>query len=222
VPGNIAVEVSSNTPGITYNTNKVAGDAVPKTMQDLLKPEYKGRMASTPYAAVFDDLSTTELWGEQRTLDYLQKFAEQVTGLIRSGEVQRVASGEFDLFAINTDGAAALKAQAQGVPLAHVVPSDAAFVQFRYMGVPKNAAHPNAAELFINYVLSREAQDIWYQNAFVDHYLLSGSKSAPAIQKLQASGVTFHDLDVQFIQRNDPNKLDAFLKQAVDILQKKR
>jgi len=222
VPGNIAVEVSSNTPGITYNANKVAGAAVPKTMQDLLKPEYKGRIASTPYAAIFDDLSTPELWGEQRTLDYLKKFAEQITGLIRSGEVQRVATGEFDLFALNTDGAAALKGQAQGVPLAHVVPNDAAFIQYRYMGVPKNAAHPNAAQLFANYILSREAQDILYQRAFTDHYLLPGSKSAPAVQKLQASGVAFHDLDVQFIQRNDPQKLDAFLKQAVDILQNKR
>ncbi len=111
--------------------------------------------------------------------------------------------------------------RAQGAPLANVVPSDAAFIQFRYMAVPKTAAHPSAAQLFVNYVLSREAQDILYQRAFTDHYLLPGSKSAPAIQKLQASGVTFHDLDVQFIQRNDPQKLDAFLKQAVDILQKK-
>jgi len=48
---------------------------------------------------VFEDLATPELWGEQRTLDFLTKFSGQVRGLIRSGEEERIVNGEFDLMA---------------------------------------------------------------------------------------------------------------------------
>src|SRR5262249_48105010 len=50
----IAVAYQSSLAGITYNTERVRGAQVPHTLQDLLKPEYKGRVASTPYAAYFD------------------------------------------------------------------------------------------------------------------------------------------------------------------------
>src|SRR5262245_15904667 len=56
-------------PGITYSSSRVSGDAVPRSMQDLLKPQYKGRIASTPYAANLDRLAATDLWGKQRTLE---------------------------------------------------------------------------------------------------------------------------------------------------------
>lgn len=72
-PGNVAVALDSAMPGITYNTQRVAPGAVPRSMQDLLKPEYKGRIASTPYVAGFPDLGTPELWGEQAVLDYMSR-----------------------------------------------------------------------------------------------------------------------------------------------------
>src|SRR3712207_9168827 len=66
-----------------------------RSMADLLKPQYKGRIASTPYAAGFDWLAAPEAWGEQRVLDYLAQFKEQVAGLIRCNEMERIANGEF-------------------------------------------------------------------------------------------------------------------------------
>ncbi|HLY65867.1 MAG TPA: hypothetical protein VKU60_10065, partial [Chloroflexota bacterium] len=86
---------------------------------------------------------------------------------------------------------------------------------------PKNAAHPNAAQLFINYLLGRDGQDELYKGTFGDHYLVPGSHSAAALQQAQNNGVTLHPVDVQFLLRNDAARLDAFNKQAVDILQKK-
>src|SRR5207245_5168508 len=125
---------------------------------------------------------------ERLPLGVLPGVSGQGRGLIRSGEGERIGNGELDVMAINTDGSSALKWQAKGALLSHVIPSDAAFVQYRYMGVPKNAAHPNTAQLFINYVASREAQDILYKYAFTDQYQLPGSKSAAAIEKAKASG----------------------------------
>ena len=75
------MKLTVRTPGITYNTQRVSGAAVPRTLQDLLKPEFKGRIASTPYAAGFNRLASPEVWGEQRTLEYARALTEQVAGL---------------------------------------------------------------------------------------------------------------------------------------------
>jgi ABC-type Fe3+ transport system substrate-binding protein len=220
-PDGTSVKIASRTPGITYNASKITGDAIPKNMQDLLKPEFKGRLASTPYAAMFDRLATDEFWGEQRTMDYVTKLSAQAGGLIRCGEDQRVASGEFDLFALDCGQDSSLRARAKGAPLAQSIPADAAALVYWYMGVPKNAAHPNAAKLFIEYLMSREGQDIMYQTSFDDNHLLPGSHVAEPIAKLQASGVTFKEIDIGFVQRNDEQKSERLRKQLQAILAKK-
>src|SRR5579862_7566180 len=216
-----AAKITSRTPGITYNSSHVSADAVPKTMQDLLKPEFKGRIASTTYGAMFDRLASDELWGGQTTIDYVTKLSAQVGGLIRCGEIERIASGEFDLFALDCGASDALRGQSKGAPTAQFIPTDAAALVYWYAGVPKNAAHPNAAKLFIDYLMSREGQDIEYQTTFEDQYMVPGSHSAGPIDKLKAQGVTFHDVDIAFVLRNDPQKTDALRQQIQGILAKK-
>lgn len=215
-----AVEVSMRTPGITYNTSKFTADTAPKSLADLLKPEYRGRIASTPYASGFDWLATSEFWGEARTMDYVGKLANQVAGLIRCGEMQRVASGEFDVLALDCGGFEAAKAQRRGAPLVSVIPSDLAAITYFYMSVPKNAAHPAAAKLWINYLLSREAQDVLWEFEAHDHYRLPGSHQASAIEQLQARGVQFVQVDVGFFQRHDPRELDRLSEQQQRMLRK--
>ena len=36
-PDGVAVEIAARNPGITYNTNRIAPDAVPTSLQDLLQ-----------------------------------------------------------------------------------------------------------------------------------------------------------------------------------------
>jgi iron(III) transport system substrate-binding protein len=220
-PGGVAVQVTSTTPGITYNTARVARDEVPTTLETLLQPRYKGRIASTPYAAIFDRLASPELWGEARIVAYVTSLADQVSGLIRAGEVERIAGGEFDLLAINTNSSDALAWQARGAPIAHVVPTDATLVQYRYVGVPRTAAHPNAARLWINYLLGREAQDILYEVGHSDHHLLPGAKTAGAIEALEAQGIRFTPIDVEFVLRNDEEALSRVREELQRLLQKR-
>ena len=51
------------------------------------------------------------------------------------------------------------------------------------------AAHPNAAKLWVNYLLSREGQDTLYQYDFQDAQQVPGSKTAPQLETLRASGI---------------------------------
>jgi iron(III) transport system substrate-binding protein len=221
-PGGVAVQLASRVIGITYNSDRVRGDDVPTSLQDVLKPQYKGRIASTPYAANFDRLASPELWGEQRTVDYVTKLADQTAGLMRCGEVNRILSGEFDMLVTDCGSYDAHRMQAQGAPLGHVIPSDAAEIAYWYLGVPRNAAHPNAAKLWINYVMSREGQDVLYGEDFTDHYLVPGSHTAAEVETQQAKGVKFAQIDVQFVQRNDEKDLSRIRDELQNILQHKK
>jgi iron(III) transport system substrate-binding protein len=221
-PGGVAVQLASRVIGMTYNTSRLSGDAVPTSLQDVLKPQYKDPIASTPHAANFDRLASPELWGEPRTVEYVTKLAEQTAGLMRCGEVNRILSGEFDMLVTDCGSYDALKGQAQGAPLGHVIPSDAAEIAYWYLSVPKNAAHPNAAKLWINYVLGREGQDILYELDFSDHYLVPGSHTAAAVEAQQAKGVKFAQIDVGFVQRNDEKELSRIRDQLQSILQRKK
>ena len=79
--------------------------------------------------------------------------------------------------------------RANGAPLAHVIPEDAATVLFWYFGVPRTSAHPNLSKLYINMVMSEAGQKILYEEDFTDHYALPGSQSAAELSGLKAKGI---------------------------------
>ena len=213
-PDGLAVQIASRMPGITYNTTKVRADEIPATLQDLLKPQYKGRVASTPYVANFDLIASPEIWGESRVGEYMRRFADQVSGLIPCGAVERVVTGEFDLFALDCGSYEAHAWQKKGAPVGHVIPTDAATINYLYMGIPRTTPHPNAARLWINFLLSREAQDVQYEYETVDHHLVPGSTTASESAELQAKGAQFTEIDVQFMQRQDDQEV-ARVRQAL-------
>jgi iron(III) transport system substrate-binding protein len=216
-----AVEFATRVPGVTYNTDRVKGSDVPTSLQDLLQPRYKGRIASTPYGANFDALASPELWGEQRTVEYVTRFADQVAGLMRCGEIERVGSGEFDVFAMDCGTFLTRRFHLDGAPVAYTIPTDAVILSYWYVGVPSNAAHPNAAKLWIAYLLSREGQDVLYETEGLDHHLVEGSRSAPEIRELQARGSKPLEYDVPFYQRNSPEATGRALPEFDAILQKR-
>ena len=215
-----AVQFELLFPGITYNTGRLKGDAVPKTLEDLLRPQYTGHLASTVYAAHFDELSTPELWGSAKTTDYVTKFAKQITGLIGCGEIGRVASGEFDALAIDC-GTSFQQWMAKGAPIGHVVPSDMGLYYPLYMGVPKNAAHPQAAQLWINFILSQEGQALLYKEVGSDDPLVAGSRSAADVQRLRAANPKAVDADIAFWQRIDAKQTEEGKAKLLKILQTK-
>jgi iron(III) transport system substrate-binding protein len=220
--GGRAITYQASLQGVAYNTNRVRPDEVPKSLEDLLKPQYKGRIASTPYGSGFELLSVPELWGEQRTMEFMRRFVDQLGGLIRCLETQRISSGEFDMLAVACSASNTLAAKATGAPLDCALLSDAPFAQLLYMAVPKNAAHSNAAKLWIDYMVSREGQDILYETNFADSHLVPGSKTALWIEQLQAAGGKIIEIDLAFYEAHDERALQRTLDEIVRILQKQQ
>jgi ABC-type Fe3+ transport system substrate-binding protein len=179
---------ASDVTGVEYNTELVKGDAIPHTMNDLLKPALKGKIASTPYAAGWREFATPDMLGEQVVSDYLHKLSPSIAGLIRCGEDQRLSSGEFWMLAMDCGTNNSTTASRGGLPVAQVILNDATVVHSDWAGVPTNSSAPNTAALIVAYLDTAEGQAwLWKYNAD-DLYTFPDSKSAPLVKQVRTSG----------------------------------
>ena len=201
--GSVAVQFRTRIPGITYNSTRLTGEAIPRSLADLLKPQYRGRIATTSSTALFERLALPEIWGPERTVSYVRQLATQIGGFINCGDEDRIAKGEFDILVYDCGSARTNQMKAKGTLIGWSEPTDGALLGYLYMGIPKNALHPNAAKLWINYMLSREAQDIMFEHEFADHHLLTGSRTFIEVDKATKTGVKFYELTFEVVQAEE-------------------
>ncbi|MBV9119952.1 MAG: extracellular solute-binding protein [Chloroflexi bacterium] len=185
---NVGLAYASWLAGISYNEKLIPPDQAPQSLQDVLDPKWKGKFASTPYAAGFYRLALPNQWGEQKTTDYVQKLANQIGGLIRCGEESRLLSGEFQGHLLNCGVNDIQRQRRNGAPLNFVVPSDALELSYYNFAVPKKSAHPNAATLFALFMLTPQGQSMYYDSDFMDLHLLPNSKVAAMVKPLLDKG----------------------------------
>jgi ABC-type Fe3+ transport system substrate-binding protein len=152
-----ALRIVTKIPGILYNKQVAPQFGKADKMADLLKPEFKGKLYTTPYLAGFDVLVGKDVWGFDKTSDFIQQFAQNIGGLVACAGVDRIASGEIPALALSCSGSEAHLPKYSGV-LGESVLLDVASRRFDYLCVPVNAAHPNAAILFALYASSPEGQ----------------------------------------------------------------
>src|SRR6185437_10611361 len=152
-----ALRIVTKIPGVLYNKKVAPSFGEATSIQDLLKPEYKGKLYTTPYLAGFDVLVGKDVWGYDKTERFIKQFAQNIGGLVSCAGVDRIASGEIAALALSCSGSEAHLPKYGGV-LAENVLLDIASRRFDYLCVPTNAAHPNAAILFALYASSPEGQ----------------------------------------------------------------
>jgi ABC-type Fe3+ transport system substrate-binding protein len=147
------------------NTSMIKPDEI-ASWKDLLKPEYKGKIAaydprrSGPGQTPVGYLAA--LFGQQYLKDLY--IGQQVKLTADSRQLAEwVARGEYPLgialvqFAVETY-------RKQGLPIARIYPKDgegSLTGGFSVVMLIKNAPHPNAAQLFVNWFGTKEAQTIY-------------------------------------------------------------
>ena len=192
--------VTTRTPGFTYNTKMVAANDIPQRVEDVMNPKWKGKIASTPYAASFDRLSM--IWGEEKTTAFLQKFVKHVSGLIRCGEDERIASGEFAMLVFNCDLASPQETKEKGGPVDGQVFKDAGILSYWYVTVPSNARNPNAASLLAAFLLSKEGQDLLYKTERSSSHWVKGTQMNRFVAEQEKRGVKFVSYSVSEVMKN--------------------
>jgi ABC-type Fe3+ transport system substrate-binding protein len=156
---------------MAYNTTLVPQAQAPRSYRDLLDPRWKGKM-------VWNPKSMTGAWGfiatvirhmgERDGMAYLQALAKQdivpLPIAIRA-VLDRVIAGEYAIGLEMNNSHAAISA-ALGAPVKWV-PLDPVTETLQVSGVSANAPHPNAAKLFIDFMVSRAGQNIFRDNDYL-------------------------------------------------------
>jgi iron(III) transport system substrate-binding protein len=141
----------------SINTNLVKPEEYPRTWDDLTKPNWKGRMALDETNVLLFTATKAE-WGTDRAVAFWKGIAANQPS-IRSGNTetaQLLAAGEFPL-AINIYTAEPGRLVEQGAPV-KVIPLDPVFLQLQMVALGAKGEHPNAARLFINWLLDDDGQ----------------------------------------------------------------
>lgn len=143
---------------IAYNTRLVPKDQAPKGYEDLLDPKWRGKIVmESDEVSVFG--ATIQLWGQDKAVEYWKKLT--ANGLqFRSGQsniIQLLAAGEFPV-AVAANLHSIEQERPKGAPM-DWVNTRPMFGNFGAVSIPKRAPHPNAAKLWVRYILSKNGQE---------------------------------------------------------------
>jgi iron(III) transport system substrate-binding protein len=158
--------------GGAYNTKLVAKADVPQTMDDLLNPKFKGKIAwragTSSSGRLITITSLLLAWGEDKTTAFLKRMAEQNPAplhMSNRGVVDRVIEGEYAL-AIGASAHHPIISARKGAPvgpmLLEPVPTLNATISI-LKGVPR----PHAAMLMVDFILSEEGQKLFQKAGYL-------------------------------------------------------
>jgi len=151
--------------GFAYNTNLVPANKVPKKMDDFLDPFWKGKLASTTYAAVWDRAGirqdgTYDAEKAQRIADLLTQLVKEkhIVGILRCGDESRISSGEFVGLALLCSQDTVDLARRKGAPIQMAYLDETSNLTHSYVGLMRKAKFPNMAKLFMVFLQTAEGQ----------------------------------------------------------------
>jgi ABC-type Fe3+ transport system substrate-binding protein len=196
------VKIFSGTLGFSYNSDHAPSK--PEQLSDFLKPEWKGKFGTTAFAAGFDALSAKEAWGPEKSLAFAKQFITNAGGFMLCTDFDRLASGEFAAFVTDCGGGNLQRAAAEtGAPVIRVIAPEYPLISFFYLGVPKNAVHPNAAKLLITYLSSPEGQKVTYDMNIADVHLFPDSRMRADVETVEKRfGFKYGIADVAWQETN--------------------
>jgi iron(III) transport system substrate-binding protein len=145
---------------LTYNTDLVKAADAPKKWKDLLEPRWKNKV-SIGHPGFSGYVGTWVLTMRKNYgWDFFEKLKPGNPQIGRSiNDTITMLNAKERQVAAGSDGTT-LQSQDKGNPIQVVYPSDGAILMQAPSSVLKDAPHPNAAKLFLNWLLSAEAVEV--------------------------------------------------------------
>lgn len=140
-----------------YNTRLVPREKLPKVYRDLLNPAWKSKMMMEG-TKVDWFAGMLQIMGREEGLIFMRELSRQEV-MLRTGHnllAQLIAAGEA-LIDINIPASSVERLKKTGAPIDWVALGPAPAVMVG-AGITSQPAHPNAARLYIDFVLSSEGQ----------------------------------------------------------------
>lgn len=144
---------------VAWNPDLIPDDQVPDTYEGFLDPKLKGKfmvnIEGEHFGAMF------QAWGEQKTIDYTTKLAKNgpVWTDSDTAGITVMAAGEHPIY-LNTNFHSAYRVQQKQPNKVHIKALDllpGSFTQLQ--AIRDGAKHPAAAVLFLEFLMSAQAQE---------------------------------------------------------------
>lgn len=146
---------------------KLGLEKVPQSWEDLLDPRLAGEIqiadpqsSGTAYTAI---ATFVQLWGEEKAFDYFRKLHKNISQYTKSGitPARNTARGETTIgIGFLHDYAMEKK---NGANIEMVVPSEGTGYELGGVSILKGARNLDNAKLFVDWALSKEAQELSWQ-----------------------------------------------------------
>lgn len=154
---------------ILQNTKLIPADAGPKTWADLMKPEWKGKVAFTDPAnsgsAYSNVTMLVQLWGGEAGWEKVSQLLANTRVLNRSSLVfQGVGNGEFPLgMSLEYAG---YQWSSNGAPVKVIYPADGTVAQMEGVAIIKGGPNTENARQFVDYVSRKDVREAILRLAF--------------------------------------------------------
>ncbi len=216
---------------IAYNKRLLPADAVPQSHADLVrlmkdKPDtFKEKIATfDPEKSGVGFLMMTQdakvfppFWDLAKALGASGAKLYTSTGAM----LEKVGSGEHTL-AYNIIGSYVLLRQKKDPSMGLVLPKDYTLAFSRIAFIAKTARNPNAAKLFLNYLLSKRGQTVMSEKSLV-YSLRSdvpGQVTAAGLNKELGKALKPIEVNTDILAGLEQNKRLEFMKQWKDALKR--
>lgn len=156
----------------SYNTNLVKAGEEPKTLQDLLDPKWRGKMAWSGELTTAGPVGfiggILQQMGEEQGTEYLKKLAaQQITTIPDNARVvmNKVIAGDYAIgLATYNHHAAGSKAKGEPIEWMPLEPVVATMARSMLL---KGGPHPNSAKLLLDYLFSVEGQQVIREAGYI-------------------------------------------------------
>ena len=193
--------------GASYHLDLISPDQAPTSIYDLLKPEYKGKIVSrVPWLGSNNLVHMISYWAwfggsEEKWADYWSKFKANVGRFEpKWGQLhQAVGLKEYPLGIFTLPYTQFAFGRSYGNKLGYAPIKKEPAIWFpNLVTVHKNAPHPNAAKLFVEFAISPEGQQ-----AFIDEGNIPAAKGLKPRASLakQLEGVKLFPNSPQILSR---------------------
>lgn len=230
VKENSGVTVNYTPMGISYNADLVEANnlPVPTSWNDLTLPEMKDNLTMTEISSNFGRSPTIMLsyanGGDENNMEpgfeklgiiagYMPTFAKSAAQLTQNLQDQSA------VYTTWTMARSIIQKEQNGLPLEFVIPEEGTNVVPTIASLVTGAKNPEAAKVFINFLLTDEVQKLFatdlYYNPVVDVEL-----PADLASLLEFDSNKVVNFDLSAISQNMPTWLDRFNKEIAPLVGK--
>jgi iron(III) transport system substrate-binding protein len=214
-----------------YNKRQVTGDEIPQTHADIIRllttktDKFKDKVitydiekSGVGFMFITQDMKANpKFWDMAKALGTAAVRVQSSTGTM----LERISSGE-NLLGYNILGSYALVRAKKDPNIGVAIPKDYTLVLSRVQFISKTAKNPNAAKLWIDYILSKRGQTIIANESklYAIRSDVTGETTSADLTKEIGKGLQPLQVNTDLLQYLDQSKRLAFLKQWKEAMKK--